>query len=80
MLNTSQMAAKLGVSVKTFRASVKSKQIPHIVVGKRRRFDPVTVEAYLTCVESQAATVAAFKPRVRNIKPSGRFAEVLGLN
>lgn len=47
MLTISQMADRLGVSAKVFRAEVRRKQIPHIQIGKRMRFDPERVEAWL---------------------------------
>jgi excisionase family DNA binding protein len=52
-LTLSEMADELGLSTKTFSADVKAKGIPFIAAGKRQRFDPDAVKAYLTTTDNE---------------------------
>lgn len=75
LLTLSQMADNLGCSVKVFSKDIKSKQIPYLVVGKRKKFDPVEVRAHLKAL-GQSPKITDARARVRG---RGRFAEALGL-
>lgn len=72
-----QMADRLEVKPRTFARDVRDKGIPHIVVGKRMRFDPVTVEAFLANIEVKQ-NVVKFNPVVKR-KGTSKFAEAVGI-
>jgi len=71
------MAQRLGTSAKTFARDVRTKGIPHMVVGHRRRFDPLTVEAFLMATEVNQ-NVVKFPVRVAK-KTDSKFAQAVGM-
>ncbi len=76
LLTSQEMAERLSVSAQTFRRDVKSRNIPHIVVGKRFRFDPARVEAYLLAKVQQSNVVRLKLPKpARPQSVASRFAE-----
>ena len=83
LLTLQEMADYLSVSAQTFRREVKAKSIPHILVGKRPRFDPDRVQAYLLATPETVSKVVQLKlgkPR-RKAKPfPSRFATALNGN
>lgn len=85
LLTLQEMAAMLGVSAQTFRKDVRERNIPLVTVGKRSRFDPVKVQAYLESQSEQPLNIIklklpAIKPR-RSVPVSGsRFAQQLNGN
>lgn len=64
LVTLQEMAERLGVSAQTFRRDVRDRSIPHFIVGKRARFDPARVMAYL-----EAASAAENARPVSNIVP-----------
>ncbi len=76
-LTLKEMAERFNVQPKTFARDVKVKGIPHIVIGKRKRFDLEKVEAFLSHIEIQNKVVKV-KPDSRRTVRS-RFAEEVGL-
>lgn len=60
-LTLSQMAADLGLSVKTFSKDVIKKQIPYLSAGKRKKFDPLQVKLHLTTTD-EPQKVVEFRP------------------
>lgn len=80
LITLQQMADVLSVSVQTFRREVREKGIPHVMVGKRQRFDPAKVSAYLLATAHQADLVRlkAEKPR-KVVAIRSRFAEKVGV-
>ena len=79
LLTLGEMADYLGVSAQTFRRDVKDKAIPHLIVGKRARFDPARVQAYLFAKAETPSNVVQLrieKPK-RKTTPAvaSRFAE-----
>ena len=76
-LTLSQMAKRLQTTEKTFRTDVRDKGIPFIAVGKRKRFDPAVVEAYLMVTEKPAESNVRLFPvkRRKKVVTSKRFAE-----
>jgi excisionase family DNA binding protein len=78
LLTLQEMAALLGVSAQTFRKDVKGRGIPHLIVGKRARFDPVRVQAYLVAKAETPSNVVRLKidkPQRRTKAAGSRFAE-----
>jgi excisionase family DNA binding protein len=77
-LTLEQMAERLQTSAKTFSKDVKEKGIPFYPVGKRMRFDPYEVEAYLRTTETPVTSNVIHMP-VTKRKPgkvvSPKFAE-----
>lgn len=71
------MAERLGVSVKTFSKDVKRKRIPHLMVGRSMRFDPVRVEAALLTIAADAKPI--LRGIVRRPAKSDKYAKALGL-
>ncbi len=77
-LTLKQMASRLGFTPRTFARYVDELQIPHIVIGKYKRFDAVAVEAFLAVKWPVKGSVARMSPVVRKSAKS-RFGEALGL-
>lgn len=75
-LTLPEMAKRLNFSPKTFRKYVATLRIPHFMVGKAMRFDPVEVEAQFRVVPSTPKPIAR---RTRAKNTHGRFAERLGI-
>lgn len=79
-LTLSQMAERLGITTKTFRKDVTSKGIPYYSVGKRMRFDPEAVKAYLNTTETEQKSNVVVMVRPKRRKGpvvSKRFAEAV---
>lgn len=83
LLTLQEMADHLSVSAQVFRREVREKGIPRIMVGKRQRFDPERVKAYLLATPEVVSNVVQLKldkPR-RKAKPfPSRFAAALNGN
>ncbi len=76
------MAERLRTSRKTFAALVDERDIPHIVVGRRKIFDPVAVEAHLAAAPIEKRdNLIQFQPKASrsNKKPKSRFAQAVGI-
>lgn len=74
------MAKRLGVSSKTFRSSITDQGIPFYRVGKRMRFDPYEVAAYIRDTEKpEKSNVILLASHKRKRKPvtSKKFAEAV---
>ena len=81
-LTLSEMAAHLQVSSKTFAKDARERGIPYIAVGKRRRYDPAAVEAFLAAVDAApVSNVYRFKPAKKRKASAikSKFAEAVGL-
>lgn len=52
-LTLAEMAERLECSTKTLAREVKTKQIPYITIGRRKRFDAAKVELYV-CADMSA--------------------------
>jgi excisionase family DNA binding protein len=80
LLSPEQMAKDLGVCVKTFSGDVRSKGIPFVLVGKRKRFDPAVVRAYLTTKDEPLKSNVIAMPvrkKGRKVVTSRKFAEAV---
>lgn len=79
LLTLSEMADELGLSTKTFSADVKTKGIPFISAGKRQRFDPIAVKAYLTSTHTEPVSNVRHFPvgKRKKIVISKKFAEAV---
>jgi hypothetical protein len=81
-LTLQEMAARLRVDRKTFSDTVRTRGVPHIVVGRRKIFDPVVVEAHLAAVPAEpSGNVIKLQPRLNraNKKPKSRLAQAVGI-
>lgn len=78
LFTLSEMAEELDTTPKSFSADVTARGIPFYPVGKRKRFDPIEVKAYLRTTEIiEKSNVAKF-PVIKKGKTkiiSSRFAE-----
>jgi len=82
LLTSQEMAEHLRVSVQVFRRDVKEKGIPHLLSGKRKRFDPEKVEAYLVAKAEPVSNVIRLKidkQKKRVFTPS-RFSNALDVS
>lgn len=76
-LTLTEMACRLGISTKTFRNDVREKRIPFYPAGKRMRFDPFEVEAYLRTQEEPIKSNVIVLPKRRKVVASKKFAEAV---
>lgn len=78
LLTLSEMAERLKLSTKTFRNDVRARSIPFVPAGKRMRFDPYVVLAYLETTEQPIESNVVKLPVIKKGKVkivSSRFAE-----
>jgi|GEM_PF-6543999 len=76
-ISLKEMADFLGISAKTFRKDIAEKQIPFYPSGKRMRFDPYEVKAYLKTTEQVTESNVRLFPvtKHRKVVTSKKFAE-----
>ena len=79
LLTLSEMADDLNLSAKTFSRDVREKSIPFHSRGKRKRFDPDEVKAYLKNWKPERRRLKASPSASVRVDGKGRFAEALGV-
>lgn len=81
LLTLSEMAARYGLSPKTFAKHVREARVPHELVGRHMRFDPAAVSAHFAARVPDPAKVVKFRPAVRKNRTTqkSKFAERVGL-
>jgi len=78
LITLSEMAEELKTTPKLFSADVTARGIPFYPVGKRKRFDPAEVKAYLRTTEIVETSNVVKLPVIKKGKVrivSSRFAE-----
>lgn len=79
-LTLAEMAKRLGISTKTFSRQVHDMRIPYYPAGKRMRFDPFEVEAYIRTAKEPVDSTVRLLPvakKSRRKVVSQRFAEAV---